>query len=121
MTRALTSFTPFAGGALIRMASLYANVPQVGQPARLEELLTTISEGSARLISLGDEGLEVSHPADVAIIAAPSPAMAVAAVVAMLGVFNREQRTAGRGRPSCLPPDLRPGCAPWKACDLEIA
>ena len=55
-------------------------------------------------MSLADDGLEVSHPADVAIIDAPSPAMAVAAVVAMLAVFKRGQQTVSRPRTRLLPP-----------------
>lgn len=94
----LNPFTPFGDGSLIRMANLHANVLQVGDPDRLAELFAMISSRSAKIMNHGDYGLEVGHPADVVIIDAPTPAMAVATVAPVLTVFKRGRKTVTRLR-----------------------
>src|SRR5262249_51232761 len=70
----LTPFTPLGDCSLIRMANMHANVLQVGQPDRLSELFSMISERSARLINAKDYGIKPGNQADVTIIDARSPA-----------------------------------------------
>jgi cytosine/creatinine deaminase len=100
----LNPFTPFGDGSLIRMANLHANVLQVGQPERMAELFAMISERSARLMNLGDYGLQVGNSADVVIIDAPTPATAVATIAPVLAAFKRGRQTVDRPRARLLHP-----------------
>jgi cytosine/creatinine deaminase len=102
----LNPFTPFGDGSLIRMANLHANILQVGQPERLNELFAMISSRSARLMNVKDYGLAVGHPADIVVIDARSPAEAVATVAPVLCVFKRGRRTVERPRARLLRPTL---------------
>lgn len=94
----LNPFTPFGDGSLIRMANLHANILQVGQPERLSDLFSMITERSARLMNLKDYGLAVGNPADLAIIDAKTPAEAVATIAPVLAVFKRGRQTVSRPR-----------------------
>jgi cytosine/creatinine deaminase len=100
----LNPFTPFGDGSLIRMANLHANVLQVGDAARMAELFAMISERSARLMNLGDYGLKVGNSADVVIVDAPTPAMAVATIAPVLAAFKRGRQTVDRPRARLLHP-----------------
>jgi cytosine deaminase len=100
----LNPFTPFGDGSLIRMANLHANILQVGQPERLAELFAMISQRSARLMNVGDYGVVVGHPADLVIIDAPSPALAVATIAPVLAAFKRGRQTVSRPRARLLRP-----------------
>src|SRR5215468_4592846 len=100
----LNPFTPFGDGSLIRIANLHANILQVGQPERLAELFAMITERSARLMNLKDYGLKVGNPADVVIIDAPTPAMAVATIAPVLAAFKRGRQTVDRPRARLLLP-----------------
>ena len=64
----LNPFTPFGDCSLIRMANMHANVLQVGQPDRLTELFSMISDRSARLINAKDYGIKVGSQAEVTVI-----------------------------------------------------
>ena len=100
----LNPFTPFGDGSLIRMANLHANILQVGQPDRLAELFSMISERSARLMNLKDYGIKVGNAAEVTVIDAKSPAEAVATCGPVLAVFKRGRQTVSRPRAELLPP-----------------
>jgi cytosine deaminase len=100
----LNPFTPFGDGSLIRMANLHANILQVGQPERLAELFSMITDRSARLMNLEDYGLAVGNPADLVVIDAPTPAMAVAAIAPVLAVYKNGRQTVTRPRARLLPP-----------------
>jgi cytosine deaminase len=102
----LNPFTPFGDCSLIRMANLHANVLQVGDPDRLAELFSMISERSARLMNLADYGIKVGGQADVTLIDAKSPAEAVATNAPVLAVFKRGRQTVRRPRAELLPPQL---------------
>src|SRR6185295_13223750 len=82
----LNPFTPLGDCSLIRMANLHANVLQVGDPDRMADLFSMISDRSARLMNLKDYGIKVGNAADVTIIDARSPAEAVATIAAVLAV-----------------------------------
>ncbi|HEV2189064.1 MAG TPA: amidohydrolase family protein [Stellaceae bacterium] len=60
-----------------------------------------LSEHSARLLGLGDYGLEVGKPADIVVIDATSAEQAVAEIRPPLAVWKRGRRTVTR-----LPPQL---------------
>jgi cytosine deaminase len=103
----LNPFTPFGDGSLIRMANLHANILQVGQPERMAELFGMISRRSAQLMNISNYGLKVGNPADLVIIDAPTPAMAVATIAPVLAAFKRGRQTVSRPRAQLLQPALR--------------
>jgi cytosine/creatinine deaminase len=94
----LNPFTPFGDCSLIRMANLHANVLQVGDPDRLTELFSMVSDRSARLMNLKDYGVKVGSEAEITVIDAKSPADAVAINAAVLAVFKRGRQTVSRPR-----------------------
>jgi len=100
----LNPFTPFGDCSLIRMANMHANVLQVGQPDRLTELFSMISDRSARLINAKDYGIKVGNPAEVAVVDAKSPAEAVSINAPVLAAFKRGRQTVSRPRAELLQP-----------------
>src|SRR5919202_772241 len=99
----LNPFTPYGDGSLMRMANLHANVLQVSHPHRLRDCFDMVTQRSARLMNLGDYGLEVGNPADVVVIDATSPEQAVAEIAEPLAVFKRGRRTVTRARTELHP------------------
>jgi cytosine deaminase len=95
----LNPFTPFGDCSLIRMANVYANICHVGSLADTRECLNMITTRSARLINLRDYGLEVSKPADLAVLDAESPEQAVAELAPVLYAFKRGRRNVTRSSP----------------------
>lgn len=77
----LNPFTPFGDCSLVRMANLYANIAQIGDPAAMAGCLDMVSAGSARLMNLADYGIEVGKPADLVVLDAVDPGLAVAELV----------------------------------------
>jgi cytosine/creatinine deaminase len=100
----LNPATPYGDCSLIRIANLHANVLQVVGAARLRELFLMLSEHSARLLCLGDYGLEVGKPADIVVIDAASPEQAVAEIRPPLAVWKRGRRTVTRQPPELHQP-----------------
>ena len=100
----LNPATPYGDCSLIRMANLHANVLQVGQPDRLSELFSMISDRSARLINAKDYGVKVGSQAEVTVIDAKSPAEAVATNAPVLAVFKRGRQTVSRPRAELMRP-----------------
>lgn len=64
----LNPFTPFGDCSLIRMANLYANVAQIGQPADFAACLDMITTQPARLMNLADYGIAIGNPADLVVL-----------------------------------------------------
>src|SRR4029077_6679176 len=64
----LNPATPYGDCSLSRIANLHANVLQVVGAARLRELFLMLSEHSARLLRLGDYGLEVGKSVALVVI-----------------------------------------------------
>jgi cytosine deaminase len=85
----LNPFTPFGDCSLIRMANLYANIAQIGQRDDMASCLDMVSSRSARLMNLKDYGVEVGAPADLVVINATEPAMAVAELAQPMYGFKR--------------------------------
>jgi cytosine deaminase len=94
----LNPFTPFGDCSLVRMASMHANVLQVGQPDRLADIFSMISDRSARLINAKDYGIKPGSQGDVTIIDARSSAEAVATNAPVLAVFKHGRQTVSRPR-----------------------
>ena len=100
----LNPFTPFGDCSLVRMANMHANVLQVGQPDRLSDIFSMISDRSARLINAKDYGVKPGSQGDVTIIDAPSPAEAVSTNAPVLAVFKNGRQTVSRPRAELLRP-----------------
>ena len=89
----LNPFTPLGDGNLIRIASMQANVCQIGEAHRLRECFYMLTERSAKLMNLKDYGIAVGNPADIAIMDATTPEQAIAEIRGPLAVFKRGVRT----------------------------
>ena len=100
----LNPFTPFGDCSLIRMTNLHANILQVGDPERLTDLFSMVSDRSARLMNLKDYGIKAGNQAEVVILDAKSPAEAVATNAPVLAAFKRGRQTLRRQRAELLPP-----------------
>jgi cytosine deaminase len=83
----LNPATPFGDCSLIRMASLQANVAQVGLPEDLRECFAMVTERSARILRADDYGIAVGNPADIVVIDSPSPERAIAEIRHPVAVF----------------------------------
>ena len=85
----LNPFTPFGDCSLIRMANLYANIAQIGQREDMATCLDMVSSRSAKLLNLKDYGIEKGAPADLVVIDATDPTMAVAELAQPMYGFKR--------------------------------
>jgi cytosine deaminase len=92
----LNPFTPFGDCSLLRMANLYANICQVGKRTDMAACFDMITRRSARLLRLNDYGITVGNPADLVVLDATEPEMAVAEVAPVLYAFKRGRRTVTR-------------------------
>jgi cytosine deaminase len=104
----LNPFTPFGDCSLIRMANLYANVAQVGQPARIAACLDLITTAPAKLMNLKDYGIVVGNPADFVILDCESPLAAIAELATPLASFKRGLPVMSRARPRIHRPQSLP-------------
>lgn len=75
----LNPFTPYGDANLLRMANLYANVCHVARPADLAGCLDMVTTGAARMLRV-PYGVAVGAAADLVLLDADDPAMAVAAL-----------------------------------------
>jgi len=92
----LNPFTPFGDCSLIRMANLYANICQVGKKADIEECFAMVTRRPGRMMRLADYGLAVGKSADLVVLDAVEPEMAVAEVAPVLYAFKRGRMTVSR-------------------------
>src|SRR5690606_8480800 len=74
----LNPFTPFGDCSLVRMANLFANIAQIGQPEALAACFSMVTSQSAQLMNLADYGVREGHPADLVVLDAETPQAAVA-------------------------------------------
>lgn len=92
----LNPFTPYGDASLVRMANLYANAAQLGDPASLALCLDMITSRPARLLNLSDYGLSVGNPADIIVFDAQSPIQLIAEIAAPLMGFKAGRRSFTR-------------------------
>jgi cytosine/creatinine deaminase len=92
----LNPFTPFGDCSLLRMANLYANICQVGKRTDMAACFDMITRRSARLLRLNDYGITVGNSADLVVLDATEPEMAVAELAPVLYAFKRGRRTVTR-------------------------
>lgn len=92
----LNPFTPFGDCSLLRMANLYANISQVGKKADMKACFDMITLRPAQLMRLKDYGLGLGKPADLVVLDATEPEMAVAELAPVLYAFKRGRMTVSR-------------------------
>jgi cytosine/creatinine deaminase len=92
----LNPFTPFGDCSPIRMANLYANISQVGKQADMKACFDMITRRPAQLMRLEEYGLAVGKSADLIVLDAAEPAMAVAELAPVLYAFKRGRMTVSR-------------------------
>jgi cytosine deaminase len=100
----LNPFTPFGDCSLIRMANIYANICQVGKRADIAACFDMVTQRSAKLLRLGDYGLEVGKAADLVVLDCQRPEDAVAELIAPLYGFKRGRQTLTREPARLHPP-----------------
>jgi cytosine/creatinine deaminase len=109
----LNPFTPFGDCSLLRMANLYANIAQLGRPGELQACLQMVTSLPAKLMNIGDYGIEVGRPADIVVLDCSDSVSAVAELANPL--FGMK-----RGRMSFTRPVgtlNRPEAPPFPAAD----
>jgi cytosine deaminase len=77
---------------------MQANVCQIGDPHRLRECFSMLTDRSARLMNLKDYGIAVGNPADIVVFDAATPEEVIAEVRGPLVVFKRGVLTVTRPR-----------------------
>jgi len=92
----LNPFTPFGDCSQMRMANLYANVCQVGTAADMRECFDMVTRRPAAMMRLADYGLTVGKSADLVVLDAKDPQMAVAELSPVLYAFKRGRKTVSR-------------------------
>jgi cytosine/creatinine deaminase len=100
----LNPFTPFGDCSLIRMANLYANICQVGKKADMLECFNMVTRRPAEMMRLVDYGLAVGTAADLVVLDATEPELAIAEVVPVLYAFKRGRVTVSREPAKLLRP-----------------
>lgn len=101
----LNPFTPFGDCSLVRMANLYANVAQVGQPSELTACLDMVTTQPARLMNLPDYGIVVGNPADIVVLDCQTPGAAIAELAQPLLGLKRGRISFSRPAPVVHWPD----------------
>jgi cytosine deaminase len=92
----LNPFTPFGDCSQMRMANLYANICQVGKKADMRECFNMVTRRPAEMMRLNDYGLTVGKSADLVVLDAADPEMAVAELTPVLYAFKRGRKTVSR-------------------------
>jgi cytosine deaminase len=89
----LNPFTPYGDCSLVRMANLYANTTHAGTARELAACFDLVTTAPARLMNLTDYGIAIGAPADIVVLDAADPAMAIAALAQPLFGFKRGRAT----------------------------
>jgi cytosine/creatinine deaminase len=92
----LNPFTPYGDCSQLRMANLYANVCQVATPFDMRECFAMVTRRPADMMRIADYGLAVGKSADLVVLDAASPDMAVAELNPVLYAFKRGRMTVSR-------------------------
>lgn len=92
----LNPFTPFGDCSLNRIANLYAHVAQLGRRAEMLACLDMVTGAPARLMRCEDYGIAVGKAADLVVMDATDPAMALAEIAQPLMGFKRGVQTFER-------------------------
>ncbi|WP_198376815.1 amidohydrolase family protein [Neoroseomonas rubea] len=94
----LNPFTPFGDGQLLRQANMQAIVTHRGKDEEVRAIFDMTTKDAARLMRLDDYGVAVGNPADLVVLDAETPEMALRTVAPVLAAFKRGRRTVTRER-----------------------
>ncbi len=92
----LNPFTPFGDGQLLRQANMQAIVTQRSSDAEVRAVWDMTTSAAARLMRQADYGVAVGAPADLVVLDAENPVMALRTVAPVLAAFKRGRRTVTR-------------------------
>jgi cytosine deaminase len=92
----LNPFTPFGDCSLLRMANLYANIAQLGQPDELALCHDMVTIRAAQLMGVADARVAPGANADLVVLDCLDRVQAVAELAIPLHVFKRGRMTASR-------------------------
>ncbi|EIG56822.1 amidohydrolase family protein [Bradyrhizobium canariense] len=99
----LNPFTPFGDASLLRMANFYANVAHASVND-FDTCLDLVTELPARLMNLGDYGIEVGNPADLVVLDTQDSRFAIAELPDIVMGFKSGRQTFARQRPTLFRP-----------------
>ena len=99
----LNPFTPFGDASLLRMANFYANVAHASI-GDFDTCLDLVTELPARLMNLGDYGIEIGKPADLVVLDTKDSRFAVAELPDVVMGFKSGRQTFERQRPNLFRP-----------------
>ena len=87
------------------MANLYANIAQLGRPDELRACLEMVTSLPARLMNVGDYGIEVGNPADIVVLDCFDSVSAVAELAPPLFGMKRGRMSFTRPMATLNRPD----------------
>jgi cytosine deaminase len=90
------------------MANLYANIAQLGRPAELQACLQMVTSLPAKLVNIGDYGIEVGNPADIVVLDRSDSVSAVAELAPPLFGMKRGRMSFIRPTATLHRPDVPP-------------
>ncbi len=99
----LNPFTPYGDCSLLRVANLFANVVQIGDPAGLAGCFDMITTQAATLLRR-PYGIAVGAPADLVLLDCQTPSQAIAEIAPVLAAYKRGRHTVERAQPRLLTP-----------------
>ncbi len=99
----LNPFTPFGDASLLRMANFYANVAHASV-SDFDTCLDLVTDLPARLMNLGDYGIEIGNPADLIVLDTRDSRFAIAELPDIVMGFKAGRQTFERQRPSLFRP-----------------
>ncbi len=94
----LNPFTPFGDGQLLRQANMQAIVTNRGSDSEVRAVWDMTTKDAARLMRKDDYGITVGAPADLVVLDAETPEMALRTVAPVLMAYKRGRRTVTRER-----------------------
>ncbi len=92
----LNPFTPFGDGQLLRQINMHAIVTQRGNDDDVRALWNMGTSSAAKVMRKDDYGIKVGGPADLVVLDAPDPIMALRTTAPVLAAFKRGRRTVTR-------------------------
>lgn len=92
----LNPFTPFGDGQLLRQINMHAIVTQRGNDDEVRALWNMGTSSAAKLMRKTDYGIAVGGPADLVVLDAEDPVMALRTVAPVLAAYKRGRRTVTR-------------------------
>ncbi len=89
------AWSPFGNGDMLDRAGIAARQQQYGRDEDLLSALDLVGKNSAKALRLENYGIAVGHAADLVLIAAETPAEAVATAPTDRVVYKRGKKLAG--------------------------